>query len=95
MYYCMILSTDAKVRKKKIFSAYLGLGVRRLMQQNKKQKNSWANLLNCHHNNMLYWFLHWHNDLDVFWIQTNTFKENMQVLRQNSKQVYSHVTCST
>ena len=38
MYYCTILSTDGKVRIKKIFSAYLGLGVRRLMQQNKKQK---------------------------------------------------------
>lgn len=38
MYYCTILSTDAKVRMKKIFSAYLGLGVRRLMQENKKQK---------------------------------------------------------
>ena len=45
IYYCMILSTDSKVRMKKIIikkiivSAYLGLGVRRLMQQNKKQKN--------------------------------------------------------
>lgn len=38
MYHCTILSTDGKVRIKKIFSAYLGLGVRRLMQQNKKQK---------------------------------------------------------
>ena len=38
MYYCTILSTDGKVRMKKIFSAYLGLGARRLMQQNKKQK---------------------------------------------------------
>ena len=75
MYYCTILSTDGKVRMKKIFSAYLGLGVRRLMQQNKKQKkNSSANLLNCHHNNMLYWFLHWHNDLDVFWIKKIRFK---------------------
>ena len=38
MYYCKLLSTESKVTMKKFFSAYLGLGVRRLMQENKKQK---------------------------------------------------------